>query len=105
MLKKDDSINRLQSNLQDSKRELNVIRGILPKVSEERDRMWEKLKDYSEKNMLLSSEVDMLKKKVDTLDEDILIKEGEIAILKDTLSKESFSLLSSPDLTREFLLG
>lgn len=105
MLKKDESINRLQSDLQDSKRELNVIRGILPKVSEERDRMWEKLKDYSEKNMLLCSEVDMLKKKVDTLDENVLIKEGEIAILKDTISKESFSLLSSPDLTREFLLG
>lgn len=104
MIKKDESINRLQNNLQDTTRELNIIRGILPKVSEERDRMWEKVKDFSEKNMLLNSEVDMLRKKVDTLDEDILIKEGEITILKDTISKESLSLLSSPDLTREFLL-
>lgn len=66
--------------------------------------MWEKVKGFNEKNMLLNSEVDMLKKKIDTLDEDILIKEGEIAILKDSISKKSFDLLSSPDFTREFLL-
>ncbi|OWM70119.1 golgin subfamily B member 1-like [Punica granatum] len=104
MLKKDESMNRLQSDLQDSKRELNVIRGILPKVMEERDKMWEKVKDFSEKNMLLNSEVEMLRKRIDTLDEDIHIKEGEITILKDSISKKSFDLLSSPDFTREFLL-
>ncbi|KAJ1400234.1 putative myosin-10 [Sesbania bispinosa] len=49
MLKKDESINRLQSDLQESTRELSIMRGILPKVSEERDLMWEKVKQYSER--------------------------------------------------------
>lgn len=86
-------------------KELSILRGILPKVSKERDLMWEEVKQYSEKNMLLNSEIEVLKKKIETLDEDILLKEGQITILKDTLSNnKSFNLLGSPDLTREFLL-
>ncbi|MBA0725681.1 hypothetical protein Golax_022245 [Gossypium laxum] len=105
MLKKDDNISRLQNDLQESMKELSILRGILPKVSEERDLMWEEVKQYSEKNMLLNSEIEVLKKKIETLDEDILLKEGQITILKDTLSNnKSFNLLGSPDLTREFLL-
>ncbi|KAK8987168.1 hypothetical protein V6N11_055480 [Hibiscus sabdariffa] len=105
MLKKDDNISCLQNDLQESMKELTILRGILPKVSEERDLMWEEVKQYSEKNMLLNSEVDVLKKKIETLDEDVLLKEGQITILKDTLSNnKTFNLLGSPDLTREFLL-
>ncbi|KAE8670707.1 macrophage erythroblast attacher-like isoform X1 [Hibiscus syriacus] len=105
ILKKDDNISRLQNDLQESMKELKILRGILPKVSEERDLMWEEVKQYSEKNMLLNSEVEVLKKKIETLDEDVLLKEGQITILKDTLSNnKTFNLLGSPDLTREFLL-
>ncbi|KAE8669224.1 macrophage erythroblast attacher-like isoform X1 [Hibiscus syriacus] len=105
ILKKDDNISRLQNDLQESMKELSILRGILPKVSEERDLMWEEVKQYSEKNMLLNSEVEVLKKKIETLDEDVLLKEGQITILKDTLSNnKTFNLLGSPDLTREFLL-
>ncbi|XP_057981825.1 uncharacterized protein LOC131167068 [Malania oleifera] len=104
MLKKDDSINRLQNEVQESTKELTIIRGILPKVSEERDLMWEEVKQYSEKNMLLNSEVNLLKKKVETLDEDVLLKEGQITILKDTLGNKTFDLLASPESAREFLL-
>ncbi|GMI80644.1 hypothetical protein like AT3G55060 [Hibiscus trionum] len=105
ILKKDDNISRLQNDLQESVKELTILRGILPKVSEERDLMWEEVKQYSEKNMLLNSEVDILKKKIETLDEDVLLKEGQITILKDTISNnKTFNLLGSPDLAREFLL-
>ncbi|XP_050211129.1 uncharacterized protein LOC126661343 [Mercurialis annua] len=105
MQKKDESIIRLENDLQESLKELTVIRSILPKVSEERDSMWEELKRYNEKNMLLNSEVNSLKKKIDTLDEDILLKEGEITILKDTLrSNRTFDLLASPDYGNDFLL-
>ncbi|KAL6123797.1 hypothetical protein ACLB2K_076314 [Fragaria x ananassa] len=104
MLKKDDNINKLQSDLQESTKELTVTRGILPKISEERDMMWEEVKKYNEKNMLLNSEVNLLKKKIETLDEEVLFKEGQITILKDTLGNKSFDLLASPDNTREFLL-
>lgn len=103
-LKKDDNIARLQSDLQESTKELSVLKGILPKVSEERDLMWEEVKQYSEKNMLLNSEVILLKKKIETLDEDNLLKEGQITILKDTLGSKTFDLLASPDHIHDFLL-
>ncbi|KAF7811431.1 golgin subfamily B member 1-like [Senna tora] len=105
MLKKDESVNRLQSDLQESMRELTIMRGILPKVSEERDLMWEKVKQYNEQNMLLNSEVNVLKKKIEALDEDLLVKEGQITILKDSLGKKPFDLLGSPDSMHEFLLN
>ncbi|KAJ4719773.1 golgin subfamily B member 1 isoform X1 [Melia azedarach] len=104
MMKKDENIKQLQRELQDSAKELKIVKGILPKVSEERDMMWEEVKQYSEKNMLLNSEVNVLKKKIEALDEDILLKEGQITILKDTIGHKPFDLLASPDSMREFLL-
>ncbi|TXG49639.1 hypothetical protein EZV62_025514 [Acer yangbiense] len=105
MLKKDEHINQLESDFQDSAKELKIMKGILPKVSEERDLMWDEVKQYSEKNMLLNSELNVLKKKIEALDEEILLKEGQITILKDTLgSSKRFDLLASPDSMQEFLL-
>ncbi|XP_044512335.1 golgin subfamily B member 1 [Mangifera indica] len=104
ILKRDESISQLQSDLQDSAKELHLIKGILPKVSDERDMMWDEVKQYSEKNMLLNAEVNALKKKIESLDEDILLKEGQITILKDTLGNKRFDLLGSPDSMDEFLL-
>ncbi|KAF3433813.1 hypothetical protein FNV43_RR24916 [Rhamnella rubrinervis] len=104
MLKKEENINRLQSDLQESMKELTVVRGILPKISEERDLMWKEVKQYSEKNMLLNSELNLLKKKIEALDEELLLKEGQITILKDTIGNKPFDLLGSPDSSREFLL-
>ncbi|KAL7109063.1 hypothetical protein ACP275_06G152100 [Erythranthe tilingii] len=101
MMKKDETINQLQSDLQECKKELAIVRGILPKVSQERDSMWEEIKQYSEKNMLLNAEINMLRKKVESLDEDILVKEGQITILKDSMGK-SFDLLASPDTNENF---
>jgi chromosome segregation ATPase len=105
MLKKDENVDRLQSDLQASAKELATTKGILAKVSQERDIMWEEVKQFKEKNMLLNSEINVLKKKIEALEEDILLKEGQITILKDTLGSRPFDLLgSSPSCTREFLL-
>lgn len=104
MIKKEEKIGQLQNDLQESMKELTITKGILPKVTEERDMMWEEVKQYTEKNMLLNSEVNMLKKKIEALDEDVLLKEGQITILKDSLGSKSFDLLASPDRTHEFLL-
>lgn len=101
MMKKDEMINQLQGDLQDCKKELAMVRGILPKVSEERDMMWEEVKQYTEKNMLLNAEINVLRKKIETLDEDILLKEGQITILKDSIGKP-FDLLASPDSKENF---
>ncbi|KAF3613853.1 hypothetical protein FXO38_36005 [Capsicum annuum] len=94
--KKDENINQLTIDLQECMKELVVVKGILPKVFQERDFMWEEVKSYSEMNMLLNYEINMLNKKVDILDEDILMKEGQITILKDWIGKP-FNLLASPD--------
>ncbi|XP_059628218.1 uncharacterized protein LOC132271011 [Cornus florida] len=96
MIKKDENTNRLQDDLQEYTRELSIMRETLPRVSQERDLMWEEVKQYSEKNMLLNSENNVLKKKIEALDEDVLLKEGQITILKDTLGKP-FDLIGTPD--------
>ncbi|CAL1374378.1 unnamed protein product [Linum trigynum] len=104
MSKKDENLSQLQHDLQESMKELSLTKGILPQVTQERDIMWEEVKQYNEKNMLLNSEVGLLKKKLEALDEDVLVKEGQITILKDSLRKRTFDLLAGPDSTAEFLL-
>ncbi|MBA0839789.1 hypothetical protein Goarm_005485 [Gossypium armourianum] len=106
MLKKDEIESRLRNDIQESMKELAILRGVLPKVSQERDLMWEEVKQYAEKNMVLNSEINALKKKIEGLDEDLLLKEGQITILKDTLNNnnKSFDLLGSVDSISEFLL-
>ena len=96
MLKKNENTNQLTNDLQKYMKELGVVKGILPKVFQERDFMWEEVKSYSEMNMLLNYEINMLKRKIDTLDEDFLMKKGQITILKDSTGKP-FDLLASPD--------
>ncbi|KAM3271181.1 hypothetical protein P3S67_029384 [Capsicum chacoense] len=76
VVKKDKNINQLTNDLQECMKELGVVKAILPKVFQERDFMWEEVKSYSEMNMLLNYEINMLKRKVHTLDEDFLMKEG-----------------------------
>ncbi|KAI5659917.1 hypothetical protein M9H77_28710 [Catharanthus roseus] len=104
MIKKDENVNQIKNELQDCTRELTIVKGILPKVSEERDMMWDEVKQYSEKNMLLNCELNTLKKKIEALDEDILLKEGQITILKDAIGNKPFDLLASPDSVDHFLV-
>ncbi|KAF3658384.1 putative serine/arginine-rich splicing factor RS2Z33-like isoform X1 [Capsicum annuum] len=75
VLKKDGNINQLTNDLEECMKELGIVKAILPKVFQERDFMWEEVKSYSEMNMLLNYEINMLKRKVDTLDEDFLMKQ------------------------------
>ena len=104
MLKKDENVSHLQNDLEESTKELTVARGILPKISAERDMMWDEVKQYSEMNMLLNTEINVLKKKVESLDEEVLLKEGQITILNDTIRNKPFDLLASSESDREFLL-
>ncbi|PHT97703.1 Calpain-type cysteine protease DEK1 [Capsicum chinense] len=63
VLKKDENINQLTNDLQECMKELGVVKAILPKVFQERDFMWDDVKSYSEMNMLLDYEINMLKRK------------------------------------------
>ncbi|XP_010534445.1 PREDICTED: MAR-binding filament-like protein 1 [Tarenaya hassleriana] len=105
MLKKEENIRQLEMGLQETNKELAGVRALLQRVSEERDRIWTELKQSSERNMLLNSENEMMRRKVEALDEEVLIKEGQITILKDTLGNKRFDLLiSSPDFSKDFLV-
>ena len=70
-------------------------------VSDERDHMWEEVKRSRETIMLLNLEVSSLKKKIEALDEHVLIKEGEISILKDSLVEKPFDVICSPRSVKE----
>ncbi|XP_074276181.1 uncharacterized protein LOC141599941 [Silene latifolia] len=98
MIEKDGTINQLQGEVQSREEDLGSIRRTLSKVSQERDLMWEEVKRYSEKNMLLNHELSSLKKKIDALEEDTLLKDGQISILKDSLNKgRPFDVLFGDD--------
>ncbi|GAB2215805.1 hypothetical protein Drorol1_Dr00020208, partial [Drosera rotundifolia] len=105
MNEKDEKMNLLNNHLQESTSQLTSTKGILQKVTKESDLMWREVKQYSEKNMLLNTELNVLKKKIEALEEDILLKEGQIAILKDSLGKKPLDLLEvSSDHVDEFLV-
>lgn len=93
MLKKDESMNCLQSNFDESSGKLISTRAELHKVLQEREHLSEEVEQFREQNMLLKSQVDKLKLDILTLDEDLLVKEGQITILKDSLSRPLDNLL------------
>ncbi|KAH7681701.1 hypothetical protein IHE45_05G073500 [Dioscorea alata] len=104
MLKTDESNKHLQHDLQECMKELTSTRGVLLKVSEERDHLWEEVKRSGKTIIILKHEVDLLKKKIEALDEDVLIKEGQITILKDSLGDKPFGSIYSPESVKEFAL-
>ena len=98
MVKKDENINCLQTDYEESTKQLTIMKGMLPKVSGDRDMLWERVKQCSEENMLL-------KKKIEALEEDLLLKDGQITILKDWLgNKNFFDPFAGLDSTRQCLL-
>ncbi|KAK8926508.1 hypothetical protein KSP39_PZI018229 [Platanthera zijinensis] len=101
MVKKDENALMLQQDLQECTKELTATRNLLANVSMERDYMWEEMKHLRENNMLTDCEIKSLHKKIEMLDEDILYKEGQISILKDSLTNKAFDICS-PNSTKQF---
>lgn len=102
MLKKDENFLLLQQDLQECTRDLTATRIMLTNVSEERDHIWEEMKQLRENNMIMDCELKSLHKKIELLDEDVLYKEGQISILKDSLGNKAFDIICSPDTIKEF---
>lgn len=100
MVKKEENINRLEINLQEAAKDLAT----LPKMLEEREQMLKEMRECRERNMDLVSEKEMLKKKIEKLEEDTLFKEGQITILKDTIGSKRFDLLSCTDFSYDDFL-
>ncbi|KAL0862415.1 hypothetical protein Bca101_041533 [Brassica carinata] len=105
MVKKDENVNRLETNLQEAAKQLSSMKVTLPRVVEEREQMCKEANECRKRNMELESEKDMLKKEVERLEEETLYKEGQITILKDTLGSKHFDLLSGTDFSyNDFLV-
>ncbi|KAG0462371.1 hypothetical protein HPP92_020847 [Vanilla planifolia] len=101
-LKKDENVNQLQRDLQECMNDLAAERNTLRSVSKERDQMWEEVKRLRESNMLMNCELKSLHKKVELLDEDILYRDGQICILKESLENKPFPFICSPTTMKEF---
>lgn len=82
---KDNNIRHLHADLQECLKELTLIRGELPNVSKERDGIRQNAEQLSRQNMKLRAEVETLKKRIEKLDEDVLLKEGQLTILQESL--------------------
>ncbi|KAG6518532.1 golgin subfamily B member 1-like isoform X1 [Zingiber officinale] len=87
MLKKDETVTRLHQELQTSMKDLNVVQSMLQNVSTEKDELWEEVKRLRKMNSDLENEISCFRKKIESLDEDILLKEGQISILRDSIEK------------------
>ncbi|KAF8084885.1 hypothetical protein N665_0694s0016 [Sinapis alba] len=105
MVKKDENVNRLETNLQEAGKQLSSMKVTLPRVVEEREQICKEVNECRKRNMELESEKEMLKKEVERLEEETLYKEGQITILKDTLGSKHFDLLSGTDFSyNDFLV-
>lgn len=108
VLKKDESINQIQQDCQESAKELTALRCTLKTVSDERDVLWQETKQLRKTVGALQNDVASLKQKMKSLDEDILLKEGEIllrdgeiSILRDSIDRP-FDIICSPRSLKQF---
>ncbi|XP_033148758.1 interaptin isoform X2 [Brassica rapa] len=105
IVKKDETVNRLETNLQEAAKQFASMKVNLPRVMEEREQMCKEVNECRKRNMELESDKEMLKKEVERLEEETLYKEGQITILKDTLGSKHFDLLSGTDFSyNDFLV-
>ncbi|PWZ04509.1 hypothetical protein Zm00014a_003999 [Zea mays] len=96
ILSKVVAIEQLQSDLASSFRIQDVMRNEIQRVQNELSCITHKAKQLE-----LQNEVVSLKKKIEALDEDILVKEGQITILQDSIDKP-FNIICSPSSMQEF---
>uniref|UniRef100_A0ACD5YLI7 Uncharacterized protein n=1 Tax=Avena sativa TaxID=4498 RepID=A0ACD5YLI7_AVESA len=108
LLKKDDSINQIQQEFQDSAKELTALRCTLKSVTDERDALWQEKKHLRKSVGALQNDIASFKHKIKSLDEDIqlkegeiLLREGEISILRDSIDRP-FNVICSPLSMKQF---
>ena len=70
VLKKDESINQMQQDFQESAKELTTLRCTLKSVSDERDALWQETKHLRKTVSVLQNDVASLKHKIKSLDKD-----------------------------------
>lgn len=91
---KEERVIGLEADLEQSLKEVAALRENLDNVSKERDMMREESEQLGWEIMRLNTEVEAFKKKVEKLDEDVMIKDGQISILRESL--DDFDFLQKP---------
>uniref|UniRef100_A0A0E0EGC6 DUF7653 domain-containing protein n=1 Tax=Oryza meridionalis TaxID=40149 RepID=A0A0E0EGC6_9ORYZ len=101
-LKKDEIISQVQLDFQESAKEISALRGTLKTVTDERDLLWQEAKQLRKTISIMQNETASLKKKIEALEEDILVKEGQISILQDNIKNPQLDFICSPRSVEEF---
>ncbi|CAM6126993.1 unnamed protein product [Calypogeia fissa] len=79
---KEDIILSWKAEKQGYLQDILKLREALPQVEHERDEMREEADEIGREALRLSAEVEVLRRKVVQLEEDVLVKEGQISILR-----------------------
>lgn len=101
-MKKDEIISQVQLDFQESAKEISALRGTLKTVTDERDLLWQEAKQLRKTISIMQNETASLKKKIEALEEDILVKEGQISILQDNIKNPQLDFICSPRSVKEF---
>lgn len=80
-----EKIKNLQVDVEGHVKELIKLKDVLPRVSKERDDLSHEAEQMGWEALKLSAEVEVLRRKVLELDEDVMVRDGQITILCNTL--------------------
>ncbi|KAJ3684594.1 hypothetical protein LUZ61_013758 [Rhynchospora tenuis] len=83
--KKKERLNQLQEELQETVKELTVTRSNLKTTMEEREYAYHEVAGLRKANKNLTNDITSLHKRVESLEEDSMVKDGQIDILKERI--------------------
>lgn len=79
---KEEIISSWKPEKQGYLQDISNLRETLPQVERERDEMRAEADEIGREALRMSAEVEVLRRKVAQLEEDVLVKEGQISILR-----------------------
>lgn len=87
LAQKEDLLSSLQCEKKDHLKELAKLRQELPRAERDRDQIQEEAEEIGREALRLSAEVEVLRRKVAQLEEDVMVKEGQISILRGSFGQ------------------
>ena len=87
---RDDEVKLLQSNIEESEWELKELRSELAWANLQRDEFKKQSEEKSQECTRLARKVAELKELAQKLDDELMLKEGEISILREAFSDSDF---------------
>lgn len=87
LAERDQKIKLQESRLEELKEETNQNRGEVGRLSKERDEIQKEAEAMSREALRTSMEVEVLRRRIHQLDEDVLVRDGQICILRGSLEE------------------